>query len=167
MDDLERGTLSKRTFEDNNSFPIWSRDGLFLTFTRGPGLFGPLVRLRADGTGQSETLVAHEAFAALNVATSWSPDGRVLVFQSGQNIMVRDADGTVRPLLATAPYECEGRFAPDGRWFAYRSDETGRDEVYVRSFPPGNGKWQISPDGGAQPMWSSDGKELFYKTATR
>jgi hypothetical protein len=101
------------------------------------------------------------------VATSWSSDGRLLAFQNNQDVIVRDADGVLHPTVATAAYEREGRFAPGGRWLAYRSSVTGRDEVYVESYPPGGGKWQISADGGAQPMWSTSGRELFYKSGNR
>jgi len=67
--------------------------------------------------------------------------------------------------LLTAPppiREINGRFAPDGRWFAYQSTESGRSEVYVQSYPPSGGKWQISAAGAGVPMWRADGKELFY-----
>ena len=82
-------------------------------------------------------------------------------------MIVRDADGALSPALATPAYEREGRFAPGGRWIAYRSNETGRDEVYVQSYPTGGGKWQISTAGGAQPMWSPTGRELLYKSGNR
>ena len=63
--------------------------------------------------------------------------------------------------------EYQGHFAPDGKWFAYTSNESGRSEVYVQSFPPSGGKWQVSTGGGAQPHWRRDGKELFYVAADR
>ena len=88
-------------------------------------------------------------------------------FQSGRDVIVRDAKGALQPALATPAYELEGRFAPGGHWLAYRSDETGRGEVYVQSYPTGSGKWQISVDGGAQPMWAPGGRELFYKNRNR
>ena len=66
------------------------------------------------------------------------------------------------PFLATEFSEYQGRFSPDGRWVAYVSNESGEQEVYVQSFPASGGKWQISTDGGAQPVWRHDGRELFY-----
>ena len=66
------------------------------------------------------------------------------------------------PLLQSSVNESQGQFSPDGKWFAYTSDETGRPEVYVQTFPPAGGKWQISGNSGSQPSWRRDGQELFY-----
>jgi len=166
--DLARGTFGKRTFEGTNNFPIWTPDGEYLTFTRGQAAFvGPIMRVRADGSGQPEILVSDAQVPGQRIAGSWSGDGRLLAFQANQNVMVREADGTIKAALTTPAFEREGRFAPGGRWLAYRSNETGRDEVYVQSYPPGSGKWQISTDGGAQPMWAPGGRELFYKSGNR
>ncbi len=82
-------------------------------------------------------------------------------------MVVRDAEGVFQPTLTTSAAEREARFAPDGRWFSYRSNETGRFEVYVQSYPLGGGKWQISTDGGGQGMWAPNGRELFYKSGNR
>ncbi len=167
--DIARGTLGKRTFDGpGDHFPIWSLDGTFLTFTRsGSGFTGPLMRVPADGSGTAESLVAATEPPATQVAGSWTADGRLLTFQRNQDIMVRDGEGALQPVLASAAREREGRIAPNGRWLAYRSDETGRWEVYVQSYPTGNGKWQISTDGGAQPMWAAGGQELFYRSGNR
>ena len=121
-------------------------------FTRGPGYPGPLMRVRADGSGTAEPLVTDAQLPGVKVATSWSPDGRLLALQSGGagDVIVRDADGVFHPTLTTSAGEREARFAPDGRWFSYRSSETGRWEVYVQSYPPGHGKWQISTDGAGR-----------------
>ena len=70
-------------------------------------------------------------------------------------------------VLQTQFNETHGRFSPDNRWLAYVSNESGRNEVYVQSFPPSGGKWQVSTTGGAQPHWRADGKELFYMTPDR
>ena len=165
--DLARGSLGKRTFDDVNSYPIWSRDGTSLTFSRGNGQNGPLQQVAADGSGRAAALVSNESQPGQKIATSWSEDGQLLAFQFGQDVLVRARDGAIRPALVTGAFEREARFAPNGRWMAYRSNETGRDEVYVQSYPTGGGKWQISTEGGAQPMWSPDGKELFYKSGDR
>jgi eukaryotic-like serine/threonine-protein kinase len=165
--DIERGTLQKRTFEGENWFPIWTPDGRYITFTRGFDYVGPLMRLLADGSGRPEPLVTDEQLPREKIATSWSRDGRWLAFQNNQDVIVRDADGVLHPAVATAAYEREGRFAPRGRWLAYRSGASGRDEVYVESYPPGGGKWQVSTEGGGQPMWGSDGRELFFKSGNR
>ena len=76
-------------------------------------------------------------------------------------------DRTPFPYLQTDFVESHGQFSPDGRWIAYASDESGRAEVYIQSFPIGNGKWQVSTAGGDQPQWRGDGKELFYIAADR
>ena len=168
--DIARGTLGKRTFEGvDDNFPIWSRDGTFLTFTRGPApsFRGPLMRVRADGSGTAEPLVAAAQPPGTMVATSWSADGRLLAIQSEQDIVVRDAEGVLHPTLTTNAREQEARFASGGQWFSYKSNETGRFEVYVQSYPPGHGKWQISTDGGAQGTWAPNGRELFYKSDNR
>ena len=168
--DIARKTLEKRTFEGtDNTLPLWTRDGTFLTFSRSES--SSLMRVRADGSGTAEQLVSDAQLPGTKVATSWSPDGRLLAFQSGQpgDVVVRDAEGKLHPTLTTSAGEREGRFSPDGRWLAYRSNETGRWEVYVQSYPPGNGKWQISTDGGGggQGMWAPTGRELFYKSGNR
>ncbi len=164
--DLERGTLGKRTFEGTNTYPIWTRDGQFLTYSTG-GQSDPLMQVRADGSGRPEPLVTTEQRPGTKIATSWSADGKQLAFQSVNDVVVREANGSLHPAVATPAIEREGRFAPSGHWLAYRSNETGRDEVYVQSYPAGHGKWQISTDGGAQPMWAPGGGELFYKNGNR
>jgi hypothetical protein len=164
--DIERGTLGKRTFEGRNEYPLWTRDGRDLVFST-LSTRGPIMKVRADGSGQPETLVAGEGRPGIKVPTSWSADGRELVLQSEQDVFVRRADGSLHPVVATPASEREGRFALGGRWLAYSSSETGRREVYVQSYPTGDGKWQISTDGGAQPMWAPGGGELFYKSGNR
>ena len=167
--DIARGTLGKRTFDGvDDKFPIWTRDGTFLTFTRGPnpGFVG-LMRVRADGSGSVEPLVTAAQLPGNNIAGSWSADGRLLTIMSGTDVVVRDADGVFHPTLTTGANEREARFSPNGQWFSYRSNETGRWEIYVQSYPPGNGKWQISADGGAQAMWAPSGRELFYQNGNR
>ena len=108
----------------------------------------------------------------------WSPDGKALAFTelSGVNsfdIMMLPIEGDEKsgwkpgkpqPFLVTPFTEFPGDFSPDGRWLAYSSNESGTSEVYVRPFPGPGGKWQVSTGGGAGPLWSPKGKELFYAT---
>jgi Tol biopolymer transport system component len=99
---------------------------------------------------------------------SWSPDGRVLLYQqigatTGQDVWVHSADKqTSTPLLQTPANEWSAAFSPNGRWVAYVSDESGRADVYVRPFPGPGSRTQVSIDGGTAPVWSRDGRELFF-----
>jgi Tol biopolymer transport system component len=150
-----------------NSYPIWSRDGRLLTFSRGTAQAGPLSQVAADGSGQASVLISDQDQSGQKVASSWPAIGGQLLYQFGSDVFVRDAQGARHAVLTTPAIEREARFAPSGPWFAYRSNETGRDEVYVQSYPLGSGKWQISTEGSAQPMWNPNGKELFYKAGNR
>ena len=104
---------------------------------------------------------------------SWSPDGQLLAFiennpATGQDIWVlRLDDRKAQPFLRTRFNEGAPRFSPDGRWLAYYSDESGRKEVYVKPYPAPGGKWQISTDGGMEPVWNRNGREIFYRSGDK
>jgi len=90
----------------------------------------------------------------------WSPDGRLLLYRTGPITWALPLEGSGQPW---GPYDMENaRVSPNGRWVAYTSNQSGRSEVYVQSFPPSEGKWQVSADGGMEPTWRKDGKELYY-----
>lgn len=102
----------------------------------------------------------------------WSPDGDYLLIEGigvfGDLWLVPTEGGAdPLPFVATPEAEYSGRFSPAGRWIAYVSRETGRPEIYVKPWPTGAGRWQISTDGGNDPRWRGDGKELFYRDADR
>lgn len=102
---------------------------------------------------------------------SFSPNGRFLTVTehhptTGLDIWVLPVDGEPIPFLVTSFDEHAARFSPDGRFVAYQSSESGRNEVYVRPFPGPGGRWLISTDSGTAPVWSADGKELFYRRET-
>jgi len=107
------------------------------------------------------------------IPVSWSADGALAYYEIGEqaqrDIWVVDVDGerTPRPFLATSANELSPVFSPDGRYLAYVSDETGRNEVYVRPFPPPGPVTVVSIDGGNEPVWSHDGSKLFYRHADR
>ena len=104
--------------------------------------------------------------------TSFSRDGETLVYtelhpDTGLDVWALSIDsGEARPLLRTEFAEAAAVLSPDGNYMAFSSNESGREEVYVRAYPGNEGRWQISTDAGSEPMWSRDGKELFYRAGT-
>jgi Tol biopolymer transport system component len=169
--DLARGTLTRLTASVLNSYHVWTRDSKRVTFRSG--LSGPfnLDWMPVDGSGSAERLTTAEN---LQVAGSWSPDGQVLAFSeqdpaTGWDIWVLKLEGErkAQPFLRTPSNENGATFSPDGRWLAYQSDESGQYEIYVRPFPGPGGKWQISTEGGTEPVWARNGRELFYRSGNK
>jgi Tol biopolymer transport system component len=172
MLDLTRGTESRFTFNPLSDIgPVWSPDGGRIAFSSvRSGIFELYWKI-SSGAGQEERLLESRA---LNIPLDWSRDGRFLVYyQSGGKtrgdlwLLPMTGERKPTPYLATEFEEREARFSPDGRWMAYLSDETGRQEVYVQPIPVSGAKWQISTAGGFQPRWRADGKELFFLGADR
>jgi serine/threonine-protein kinase len=166
MLDVARGTLTRLTFAWDNLSAIWTPDGQRITFTSNRD--GPLNLYwqPVDGNGPAERLTESPY---IHAAGSWSPDGRVLVFteahpDTGVDIWTLRLDGDRKPEpLLRGPFnEQSPRISPDGGWLAYTSDESGQREVYVQPFPGPGGKRQLSTEGGATPVWSRDGREIFY-----
>jgi serine/threonine-protein kinase len=164
MADAERGTLSRLTFEGHNVEPVWTADGSHVTYAAGGQ--GPynVFRVRADGGGPPERLLQSPLSQYPN---AWSRDGRVLIYTELHPDTSADLwaleDGKARPLLRTRFDEDFGILSPDGRWFAYESNEANRWEVYVRPWPALDTRWQVSAAGGYAPMWSPDGRTLFFQ----
>ncbi len=169
--DLSRETLTRFTFEgDTNIRPVWIPDGKRIAFTsdkEGPlNIFWQL----ADGSGGRERLTSSEY---TQFPISSSADGQLLAFVEVNPTTQRDisllrlGDRKVQPFLRTRFNETLPRFSPDGRWLAYASDESGRYEVYVQPYPGPGGKWQISTEGGTEPVWSRNGRELFYRSGDK
>jgi Tol biopolymer transport system component len=170
--DLARDSLTRFTFEGNQNLnPVWTPDGKRIAF-RSNKEGGPanIFWQWADGSGGLERLSTYEN---LQVPKSWSPDGQFLAFHEGSPKTGRDiwvlrmSDRKSQPFLVTPFNEGGPTFSPDGRWLAYVSNESGRPEVYVQPFPGPGGKWQISTDGGAEPAWNRNGKELFYRSGNK
>jgi Tol biopolymer transport system component len=168
--DVERNLRTRLTFDAADDFaPRFSPDGRTLVFSsERDGQSATLWTVPVAGTGQPERLAA--AGGRTLVATSWSPDGQWIVATAvggggaGLDIMVVPAQGgDPEPLIATQFNEAPASVSPDGRWVAYRSDETGRDEVYVTSFPKPGRKWQVSRGEGHMPSWRGDGREIYYR----
>ena len=169
--DISRDTTSRLTFNASqvNSSPLWSPDGGRIMFASlRNGKWGLYVKT-SDGAGSEERLFESET--ALMPA-SWAPDGRSIVYVTvGQNsstdLLLLPLSGERKPVpLVKTPFnDSSGKVSPDGKWLAYASNETGRSEIYVRPFPAGESRWQVSPGGGFYPRWRADGQELLYQDA--
>ncbi|MDQ5858632.1 MAG: hypothetical protein M3542_10225, partial [Acidobacteriota bacterium] len=164
--DLSRGLRTRVTFAAPDDYAvIWSPDGGRVAFSSQRSGAGDIYAKAASGTGDDQLLTGSKVF---KVPTSWSPDGRFLLYQApGDRTrwdvwMLSLSDGKTTPVLQTEFEEVGGAVSPDGRWLAYVSNESGRFEVYVQPFPGPGGKWQVSTAGGNYPVWRGDGKELFY-----
>jgi serine/threonine-protein kinase len=172
--ELPRGPASRLTFDDEwDVRPRWTPDGDAVAFlSRRKGQASPFLK-RATGTGVAERQFAYDrSFWEV----LYSPDSEWLVARSGGTLTVpggRDVwalrpgtDTVPAPLIVTGFDEKAIGLSPDGRWLSYESDETGRNEVYVRPFPNvEDGKWQVSTGGGVMPVWGRTGRELFYVDA--
>ena len=114
----------------------------------------------SDGAQQEKSIV-HDNFD--KVPNDWSRDGKYILYTRGADLwFVTLPDLKSSEFLKAASVLTNGQFSPDGKWVAYASNETGKWEIYVTSFPEPRGKWQVSTGGGEQPRWRGDGKELFY-----
>jgi Tol biopolymer transport system component len=163
--DLARGTFTRLTFDGRDSkTPLWAPDGRRIAFTSKVNS-STEVRSIAPNSSSTEIIIKYPFDVELD---SWSPDGRLLAYTTSEKgrfgVRVFQLEGERKPIpFLTGEFNYkQGRFSPDGRFMAYVSDESGRDEVYVRSFPSGEARVLVSVDGGTQPSWRPDGRELFY-----
>ncbi len=166
---LDNGQQARLTRDEgNNSWPRWSPDGQRIIYTgEVKGGHRVLESIRADGNGASDVLI-NESRAIFEGFVSG--DGAWTIYRTTYyapghaNILARrTGDSTLTPLVATDADERHPALSPNGRWLAYRSDESGREEVYVRPFPNvGDDKIPVSTGGGSEPVWSHSGTELFY-----
>jgi serine/threonine-protein kinase len=168
MWDVAKKTLSRFTFNpgpDENA--VWTPDGKRIAFsTTREGKTGVYWQA-ADGTGVAERLAA-----GVNALYPWAftPDGRSLIIRDSDiktavdlAILNVDGRGALTPLVQQTSNQTNADLSPDGKWIAYQSNESGRDEIYVRPFPSVNtGRWQISSAGGSRPVWARNGRELFF-----
>jgi serine/threonine-protein kinase len=166
----QRDTMTRLTFDNRAIFSLWSPDGRYIAFQAPGGMFWT----RSDGSGKPQPLTQSK-----NTQYPWSftADGKRLAFyefnpETGVDLWTvpLESDGAglragkPEPFLRTPFDERQPSFSPDGRWLAYASNESGRFQVYVRAFPDKGGKWQISNSGGMYPLWSRNGRELFFHT---
>jgi len=189
--DLDRSTRVRFTSGGTSAFPVWTPDGSKLAF-QSTGL-GPwnLFSKPADGSSETQAILQVDGSssgsswpnngtallpgtlptlsgAGPQFPTSWAPDGSTLAFHERKPDGERDiwtvaAGSAPVPFLLTPFDERLPRFSPDGKWIAYVSDESGRDDVYVQPYPGPGSKWLVSTDGGTDPLWSRDGRELFFR----
>ena len=169
--EMDRGTLTPVTFEGRNLQPVWSPDGSRLVFAsdRGGGAFN-LYLLQADGSGNAERLTTSEN---TQIPFSWSPDGRFVTYverdpNTRHDVWMVSVEGerTPEPLIQTPFSEDKPAFSPDGRWLAYSTDQTGRDEIWVRPFPEGVAH-RVSIEGGSMPVWAPSGRRLYFSERNR
>ena len=176
--DIERGGATKLTEEGRNVDPVWTPDGTRVTFTSNRFRTGNQFDMywrAADRSGPA-ALVRHtpgEATGSLWFrASSYSPDGTLFYDETAREGVTRDIwtlgpDGEASAFAATPSREGNAHVSPDGRWVAYVSDHTGEDRVYVQSWPARSSEIPISPEAGNAPVWSRDGRELFFRNGDR
>ena len=163
--DLVSGVRNRLTTGGENGMPIWGRGGDRITFWSD----FETIQSQVIGADAADELYksSHPIFPA-----SWTPGGEDLVFvefhpETRGDIWVLPEDGEAKAWMATEFAEGYPRLSPDGRWLAYISNESGRYEVYVRAYPGAGEKTTVSTDGGFEPVWSPDGRELFYRIGAR
>ncbi len=167
--DLARGTSTRLTFDPaNDFFPLWAPDDKYVYFTSNRKDAGDVYRKGASGLGQDEEVIRMPGFT---IGTDLSLDGRFIAFQNidpesktGFDLWTYSlADKKPVPFLQTQFLESNAHFSPNGKWLAYQSDESGKLQIYVQSFPASGGKWQVSTEGGFRPRWGPKGDEILYE----
>jgi hypothetical protein len=163
---VETGAFTRLTTEANSTMPLWTVDGRGIAYTSDKDGSWGIYLIRSNGEDPATPLLRseHPCFP-----TSWSPDGKELCFtelnpETGADIWIHSlVENRSRPFLQRRSGDWGGVFSPDGKWIAYASDESGTDQVYMRPYPGPGEPVQISTAEGAEPLWSTDGHELFYR----
>jgi serine/threonine protein kinase len=170
--DIAEGVPTRFTFTQGlNKFPVWSPDGAHIAFYSNRDGTYKLFQKPSSGAGTEEVLFKLDT--SIRIA-DWSSDGRYIVYYNPNtkgkihlSVLPQFGDRKPFPFLQTESNEYHVALSQDGRWIAYISDESGRYEVYIQSFPKPGAKWQVSTGGGVQPRWRRDGKELFFVSPDR
>jgi len=177
--DIATASFSRFTFDPASDItPIWSPDGKNVVFSSNrTGEYNLYIK-PSDGSSNEKLLQGSPSNSA-QIPSDWSRDGKSLIFDFASASNDYDlwlqpmANGTISTdqkahgLVEYPGAQVRANVSPDGRWIAYESNETGRSETWVQSFPPGGGKWQITSEGGIEPQWHKDGRELFYLAPNR
>jgi Tol biopolymer transport system component len=161
--DFTGSAPNRLTFDGNGYIPVWSPDGRDLVYST----LGKTFQAQANGSSRGKELIRSPNAV---YATDWSLDGRYWLYSEYSAdtrwdlwILPTGSDSKPQPYLKTPYNELEGQFSPDGKWVAYTSDESGRNEIYVRGFPDSGAKFPVSHGGGRLARWRQDTKELFYR----
>lgn len=165
---IPRKSLSRLTFGGNNRTPTWSPNGDKIAYWKylDNGKSGIFMR-RADGSDEPEQIYESEDRSYID---SWSNDSKYLVLDASLNggssvLRILPLDGSKKAvdfITQNQTVKRIGSLSPDGKWLAYTSNESGKNQIYVKAFPSGAGKWQISTDLGIEPHWAPDGKAIYY-----
>jgi serine/threonine-protein kinase len=180
--DFARDIFSPFTFDGDNRHAVWAPDGQRLAFMSNRDGGNQIFWKRADGSGDAERVPDGGSTTApdvLNIPYSWSRDGllsfaRLTPAAPAELGVLRLGDdpttgsrGPAAVFTRTRAADGAPQLSPDGRWMAYASEESGRREIYVQAYPGPGGRWQVSSDGGNEPLWSASGRELFYRSGDR
>jgi len=159
--ELQRESAQRLTFDPGfDVVPIWSPDASRLVFSSNWGEHVDLYMKNSDGA-ETEKVIVHDEFN--KIPSDWFRNGEYILYTRGPDLWFLTLPALKSTLFIKAPSIVRnGQFSPDGKWVAYASNETGKWEIYVTSFPDARGKWQVSTGGGEEPRWRGDGKELFY-----
>ena len=174
ISELSRGTLERLTTDEAaDTNPLWTQDGSSVVFVSGRNGRPEVFRKLADGSGRAERLFTVDDSVLDIVPGGWSPDGETLFAradfpETGRDIGIvsMSGSGTWEPILQSAANEFNPAISPNGEWLAYASNETGRNEIYVRRFPQLDGRTQVSLGGGFRPSWSKGGQEILFLGAS-
>jgi Tol biopolymer transport system component len=169
--ELARNVSSRFTFDPaEETFPVWAPDSSRIAFLSNRGNRKTIYQKPTNSAISEEMLLENPLIHSVE---SWSADGQFLAYtarsdKQRSNVWILPLMGDRKPFMVPSAFNHrEPVFSPDARWLAYVSDESGKDEVYIESFPPGGSKWQVSVNGGTTPKWRRDGRELFYVSPQR